>query len=317
MPGEAGADPGRVLEGGHEGARVDRLAPRRVPPAVAVHRDQLGAAADEAEGAVEVLVAQVVGGVAEDHRGGAGVVGVGAPRAPAADGRRTRAARLDGSARRPAAPDTCAARRRPSPRARSRSARRDRAAPAARSAPPGLAVRRETFVATRYGMPRSSRRAERLGGAGQGGAAHDEDAVGVEDEGPDAAQRVPQPGSVDGSSPSVPRSRSSERPGARPAPVARRHSPPARRPQVRRRPRRPSGEPDDEDRCRARSPARAHERRLDDEARSRSRRSGSPSRWRSPSPAAGWRRAPARPRSSARTCGSCTSRWWSRVEARR
>ncbi len=75
-----GRPAGRDLEARDKRTRVDRLATRRQPPRVAVHRHELRAAPDRPERDVHVAVAELVAAIADDdggqltRRGGVGLV---------------------------------------------------------------------------------------------------------------------------------------------------------------------------------------------------------------------------------------------------
>ena len=91
-------DPGRPtggeLEPGDEPAGVEGLALVGQPPRIAMHRQELGATADQPERDVQVPVRQVVARVADHHRAdGSGGRAVQPRRRPRDAGRRTRAGR--------------------------------------------------------------------------------------------------------------------------------------------------------------------------------------------------------------------------------
>ena len=65
LPGELRRPAGRVLESGGEGADVEGQTIRRAPVAVARQRDELGAAEDVAEGAVQARERELVAEVAK------------------------------------------------------------------------------------------------------------------------------------------------------------------------------------------------------------------------------------------------------------
>ena len=69
LPQTIGRPAGRDLEARDERTRVERLATRRQPPRVAVHRHELRAAPDRPERDVHVAVAELVAAVADDDRG--------------------------------------------------------------------------------------------------------------------------------------------------------------------------------------------------------------------------------------------------------